>query len=116
VTLERNKNWQQRKWRLGALHRLGFGRDGYDKYLESPYWKEFRRKKFAEQLERIGHNCCEQCATIVEKPTVELQVHHLTYERLGNELMGDVQIICRECHKKVHSRDVESQKRHRAQS
>lgn len=30
-----------------------------------------------------------------------IQVHHLTYERLGNELMDDLRILCYTHHKEV---------------
>ena len=38
----------------------------------------------------------------------------LTYERLGSERIEDVSIICRECHDKIHLRDVKSRARHYA--
>jgi hypothetical protein len=38
----------------------------------------------------------------------------LTYERLGNELIEDVEIVCRECHDKIHLRDSKSRVRHYA--
>jgi hypothetical protein len=44
-------------------------------------------------------------AALDERGEVELHVHHLTYERLGKELIEDVQIICRKCHHKEHGRD-----------
>lgn len=34
-----------------------------------------------------------------------LQVHHRTYERLGAELPGDLQVLCPECHRSVHGID-----------
>jgi predicted HNH restriction endonuclease len=36
----------------------------------------------------------------------------LTYERLGQELIGDVVIICRNCHDKIHLRDAQSRARY----
>lgn len=32
-----------------------------------------------------------------------LDVHHLTYERFGKELLADLQILCRKCHDEVHA-------------
>jgi len=34
-----------------------------------------------------------------------LDVHHLTYERLGNESMADLAIVCRPCHEKITQRE-----------
>lgn len=34
------------------------------------------------------------------KPNME--VHHITYERRGNELFGDLIVICRGCHELLH--------------
>jgi hypothetical protein len=106
--------WQQRKWRLGTLYRLGFGREGYDKYLESSHWIEFRKGAFAAQRKRLGFNCCEKCTEDKKQlPGVILVLHHLTYERLGCELLEDVLIVCKDCHDKIHGRDAQNQKRSR---
>ena len=35
----------------------------------------------------------------------QLTVHHLTYERLGNENYNDLMCLCRDCHEKVHCID-----------
>jgi hypothetical protein len=48
-------------------------------------------------LEQFG----EICAKCGEHGT---DVHHLTYERVGgNELMEDLQVLCRECHTAIHA-------------
>jgi 5-methylcytosine-specific restriction endonuclease McrA len=31
-----------------------------------------------------------------------LHVHHITYDRLGNEAMADLRGLCAKCHKEVH--------------
>jgi hypothetical protein len=41
-------------------------------------------------------------------------VHHKTYERLGNELIEDCQVLCEQCHYKLHGRDSKNQSRHYA--
>lgn len=61
-------------------------------YIRSAPWK----KKVKEKRDLVG-NKCELCSS--EK---FLQVHHLTYERLGKELMEDLQVLCADCHMKVH--------------
>jgi 5-methylcytosine-specific restriction endonuclease McrA len=101
------KSWRERRWRRAGLFALGLTMDEYDKYLETPYWQEFRKQAFAEQLKRLGCNCCTRC----QKSAVLLHVHHFTYERLGKELISDVEIICGECHDKEHGRDEKTRAR-----
>src|SRR5206468_269271 len=89
------------RWRRARLHSLKF--NSYEKYLETPHWQEFRKVALENQLKRFRRNFCERCPD--EKKAedgVELHVHHLTCERLGAEVIADVQIICRECHLKEH--------------
>lgn len=107
-----SKSWQERLWRRTRLHALGFRMEEYEKYLESEHWQAFRKLALQEQLKQHGRNFCQQCAPgCVTCEGAELHVHHLTYERLGAELITDAQIICRECHLKEHKRDAESQGR-----
>ncbi len=47
-------------------------------------------------MERSG-GVCEACG---DAPAA--QVHHLTYERIGRELLFDLAAVCLECHKKAH--------------
>ncbi len=60
----------------------------YYRYLASREWKLLKRTKIAE----VGYEC-EQCHS-----TEHLQLDHLTYERVGHELLTDLQLLCRECH------------------
>jgi 5-methylcytosine-specific restriction endonuclease McrA len=104
------KSWREWRLRRKILFDMGLTREKYDKYLETPHWKEFRRQAFAEQRKTLGENRCNRC----QKSKVTLHVHHLTYERLGKELLTDVEIICGECHEKEHGRDEQSRARHYA--
>ena len=36
-----------------------------------------------------------------------LDVHHTTYERLGHEWDSDLQVLCRDCHTKLHVKQIE---------
>jgi hypothetical protein len=63
----------------------------YSEYLNSPEWKQRR----AECL-RMSKYTCARCGLV--KPASQLHVHHLTYERLGNELPADLQVVCLACH------------------
>jgi 5-methylcytosine-specific restriction endonuclease McrA len=43
---------------------------------------------------------------------VSLQVHHITYARLGNELPSDLLVVCFDCHRrKDGERDRETQRK-----
>jgi hypothetical protein len=65
---------------------------GYQRYLASPGWQATRQ----EALMRAGRRC-RHCGA----PDA-LEVHHLTYERLGNERPDDLAVLCRDCHQLEH--------------
>ncbi len=75
----------------------------YRKYTHSKVWRKVR----APILVRAnGH--CERCSTATET----LQVHHLTYERVGgDELPEDLQAICGRCHLVEHGIIKEKRRR-----
>jgi len=60
----------------------------YMSYLRSPEWAERRRAAIA----RAGGRC-QRCPI-----TFGLEVHHLNYDRLGNELPDDLLVVCSDCH------------------
>lgn len=61
----------------------------YEAYLRSALWKGKRR-----QVLQRANGCCETCA----RETGHLEVHHVTYERLGAELLSDLLALCVSCH------------------
>jgi hypothetical protein len=67
---------------------LGYA--GYEAYLRSDHWAAFR-----VQILRGSRNCrvCGGPARVV---------HHMTYDRLGNESPGDVVVVCAPCHDLIH--------------
>jgi 5-methylcytosine-specific restriction endonuclease McrA len=65
-------------------------------YYASPEWHQRRALKLAE----AGHRC-QTCGTIGT-----LQVHHLTYRRLGRERRSDLRVLCCGCHSRVHGRNT----------
>jgi 5-methylcytosine-specific restriction endonuclease McrA len=65
----------------------------YKEYLQSEDWAGKRREK----LHQANYKC-EVCG----RDDLRLDVHHRTYERLGNEWMSDLQVLCRYCHKVNH--------------
>lgn len=64
----------------------------YVLYLKSAHWKAVR----AEALERAEHSC------MMCNRTKDLQVHHRTYERIGEERPADVIALCGACHERHH--------------
>lgn len=67
---------------------MGRTNDAYRLYMASPEWAARRKAKLAE----AGYRC-ERC-----KARDELEVHHLSYERFGNEQPHELQVLCRSCH------------------
>lgn len=63
----------------------------YTDYLLSDAWKEKRKEKLIH-----GGKRCEVCGT-----KKRLQIHHLTYERIFQERMDDLMILCRKHHEAV---------------
>lgn len=63
----------------------------YADYLKSDDWK-----RIANRLKE-NRPYCSVC-----RSTERLEVHHLTYKRLGMELDVDLVVLCHECHRKVH--------------
>lgn len=65
----------------------------YREYLRTPEWRRTR----AAAILRAG-GCCSLDVT----HTDGLEVHHRTYERLGEELASDLTVLCRACHRLHH--------------
>lgn len=63
----------------------------YVAYMASPAWRERR----AWQIERTGRRC-QRC--FIHESESPLEVHHKTYERLGNERWEDLETLCPSCH------------------
>jgi len=65
----------------------------YWRYLKSPEWAQIRDW----EIDRA-----EFCGWQPETGHAGLHVHHLTYERLGNEAVGDLIVLCADCHTDAH--------------
>ena len=63
----------------------------YTDYIKSDKW----RARCNELRAKRG-SICERCGS-----DVWIEVHHLTYDRLGDELDDDLQIVCHACHPQV---------------
>lgn len=68
----------------------------YNAYLETAEWKKRR-----DLVIRRDGNVCRGCLT--NRAT---QVHHLTYEHVGAELLWELVAICDECHALAHPKDA----------
>lgn len=64
----------------------------YDDYLKTPWWVSIRRKR----IEQDNYKCVD-CGV-----SRDLEVHHLTYERIGRENLEDLVTLCKDCHRTRH--------------
>ena len=65
----------------------------YRDYLRTPEWRRTR----AAALLRADHRC-----SLDVTHGDDLEVHHRTYERLGEELANDLTVLCKPCHQLHH--------------
>lgn len=96
----RRESEEERKQRLkdqtsyspnwGEKYGLEF--KSYEDYLKSDLWKQKR----STVLSVLGGRC-QIC-----KDKTGITVHHVSYERIGKELIDDLQVLCKDCHKMVH--------------
>ncbi len=66
----------------------------YSSYIQSEQWHARRRARLDFARRR-----CEIC-----NRSENLEVHHRTYERLGNEELEDLLVVCSRCHDTFHHR------------
>lgn len=66
----------------------------YNKYLKSPQWAAKRELYF-----KSFGKYCKACGT-TRGP---IQLHHLTYDRLGRERLRDLISLCAKCHQEVET-------------
>lgn len=62
---------------------------GYDEYIKSAKWRNT-----SKLMKKIAGYRCAHCGF----GSTTLDVHHLTYERFGNERMSDLVVLCKACH------------------
>jgi hypothetical protein len=68
----------------------------YEAYMKSQAWSDFRCRWFSD---RSLPNNCVACGG-----SSYLELHHVTYKRLGEERLNDVVPLCRRCHIEFHER------------
>jgi len=72
----------------------------YEEYLKSGEWEYLKELKIKD-----ANYTCQGC---LERGRV-LEVHHLTYERIGMELLTDLVVLCQECHRTIHGKEPKSE-------
>lgn len=80
---------------MAGMDQARFGKkatDDYELYMKSPQWRAFRTKYSKSDYPQT----CLICGN------AKYQLHHLTYKRLGRELLRDVAPLCGECHGALH--------------
>lgn len=74
-------------------------RTDYATHMRSDAWATIRRAWFEEQRRRTGADAvCHVCGS--GRP---LDLHHLSYERMGAELYEDLVPLCRRHHEHLHT-------------
>jgi hypothetical protein len=81
---------------------LAEGTFSYRSFLASPVWARTRRTALyraahrCQAVDSSGHRCEARSG---------LEVHHLTYARVGDEDWDDLVVLCRAHHAATHGRD-----------
>lgn len=83
------------------LKELGFA--DYDEYLRSDLWK---KKRAMFLWKTTPPEVCAECRTLSWACALaygkSVNVHHRTYDRLGDEDFADLEILCWRCHEIEH--------------
>ena len=69
----------------------------YLSYLKSDAWAEIRN-----DVVEIYGSVCQECFKKTKFP----QVHHLTFKNIFFEEPGDLTLLCKKCHEKIHAKDT----------
>jgi len=72
----------------------------YGEYLKTAHWQSVRQ----EALKRFDHACAVCNWSERLSSTGWLEVHHRTYERLGEERPADVIVLCDRHHRMFHGK------------
>lgn len=62
-------------------------------YMNSQKWWKIKQQMLSK------YSACQHC-----NATDPLVIHHITYERLGNETLSDLAVLCRPCHETLHQK------------
>ena len=72
---------------------MSLKKERYHEYLKSGEWKYIRTEKLKQ-----ANFKCDGC----NETKGSMEVHHLTYERVGMELFTDLAVYCHDCHQIAH--------------
>ena len=90
VFLLKSKNKLSKKKRKGIETKLP--KLKYHQYIKSKLWRDRRFKYFKDNKKE-----CQACTS-----SLRIALHHISYQRLGNELDDDLIPLCWECHGEYH--------------
>lgn len=92
---QQQREWEQQRAAREARRRQDSERwwAWYDNYLQSPEWKTRR-----DLVLRRANGVCEGCGRRDAR-----HVHHLHYDRVGNEMLFDLVAVCVDCHDQIHA-------------
>jgi len=77
-------------------------REQYGTYMDSPEW--YRRREQWATAWKDTHGTDIVCVICGETWTLHKgDLHHRSYDRLGQERVTDLLPMCRACHKKLHT-------------
>ena len=71
-------------------------RNQYHEYITGPDWAEQRKRFFRSKMPKEQ---CQACGRVWEPG---FHLHHRTYKRLGEEHLGDLLLMCADCHRDLH--------------
>ena len=72
--------------------------DFYKNYMRSDAWAQKKQQRM-----QIDDYSCVMCGRSKDHCRT-LQVHHISYRRLGNEdVLEDLCTLCGSCHRKIHN-------------
>lgn len=88
----------------------------YAAYRATYAWRERRRAALRSASNRCQHPHCaldylrsltdeeleSERMEYLSRNEYRLEVHHLTYDRIGNEHPDDLIVLCPQCHRKAH--------------
>ena len=69
----------------------------YGDYLQTRHWAITKAKSISN-----AHYACDKCGS-----QSGLHVHHVSYDRIGEEELDDLRVLCNSCHKKEHKHSIE---------
>ena len=95
------EGWDERRDESAAAIKERFSRNAffadYDQYLKSEAWAK-RRSLVLKRARGVCEGCAEQ------NPT---EVHHRSYEHVGNEFLFELVALCHSCHDRLHEEEPE---------